>query len=79
MVIRVQLNSTTGLAKEMERRHDMGAIGDCICPKCGEKTPHHRGIPCQEEHCPQCGAKLLREGSYHHTLFLQKKNRQKKD
>jgi predicted amidophosphoribosyltransferase len=55
-----------------ERRHDMGTGGFCICPKCGEKTPHHRGIPCQEERCPACGAKLLREGSHHHQLFQKK-------
>jgi hypothetical protein len=30
---------------------------------------HRHGIPCQEERCPDCGAKMLREGSYHHRLF----------
>lgn len=51
----------------------MGTGGDCICPKCGEKTPHKRGIPCQEERCPKCGAKMLREGSYHHELLEKKR------
>jgi predicted amidophosphoribosyltransferase len=62
-----------------KRRHDTGAGGSCICPKCGETVPHRRGIRCQEERCPTCGAKLLREGSYHHRLFLEKqaKKRQK--
>lgn len=55
-----------------ERRHDMGVGGHCICPKCGTKTPHQRGIPCQEERCPECGVKLLREGSLHHQLWLKK-------
>jgi NAD-dependent SIR2 family protein deacetylase len=50
----------------------MGAGGFCICPKCEEKIPHRSGIPCQEERCPDCGAKMLREGSYHHQLFKQK-------
>lgn len=59
----------------VERRHDMGTGGACICPKCGEKTPHRRGIPCQEEHCPNCGAKMLREGSYHHELLEKKRNK----
>ncbi|MDX2504559.1 MAG: ferredoxin [Gammaproteobacteria bacterium] len=58
---------------EETRRHDMGSGGFCICPKCGEKNPHHRGTPCQQEKCPQCGAKLLREDSYHHQLFEEKK------
>jgi predicted amidophosphoribosyltransferase len=50
-----------------------------VCPKCGGKVDHQRGIPCQEERCPRCGAKLLREGSHHHRLFQEKqaKKRQK--
>ncbi len=55
------------------RRHDMGSEVFCICPKCAEKTPNHRGIRCQDEKCPECGAKLLREDSYHHQLFEEKK------
>lgn len=61
----------------VERRHDMGAGGACICPKCGEKIPHSRGVPCQEERCPECGAKMLRQGSYHHELLEQKKSKQR--
>ncbi len=55
------------------RSHDMGSGGSCICPKCGEKTPHHSGIRCQDERCVKCNAKLLRKNSYHHQLFEQKK------
>jgi len=61
----------------VQRRHDMGAGGHCVCPQCGEQTVHHRGIPCQEEHCPECGAKMLREGSYHHQLSLKKQKEKK--
>jgi len=56
-----------------ERRHDMGEGGYCIFPKCVERTIHQRGIPCQEERCPKCGAKMLREGSYHHDLLKKKR------
>lgn len=55
-----------------KHRHDMGAGGLCLCPKCGEKIQHQDGIRCQDESCPQCGAKMLREGSHHHRLFEQK-------
>jgi hypothetical protein len=26
-------------------------------------------VPCQEERCAKCGAKLLREGSQHHRMW----------
>lgn len=57
----------------VHRRHEMGAGGICICPKCGEKIPHRQGIPCQEERCPACGSKMLREGSHHHELLKKKR------
>jgi hypothetical protein len=52
-----------------------GPGGNCICPKCGRTQPHQRGVPCQDEQCPACGVKLLREGSYHHDLLIQRKSR----
>jgi len=52
-----------------QKRHDMGAGGNCVCPKCGNTIVHRDGVPCQEERCPACGAKMLREGSRHHELF----------
>jgi predicted amidophosphoribosyltransferase len=55
-----------------QREHTMGADGECICPKCQKTVPHRRGVPCQEEHCPECGAKMLRVGSRHHQLWQQK-------
>lgn len=55
------------------RKHEMGAGGQCICPKCATRIPHHQGVPCQEQQCPQCGAKMLREGSEHHALWQAKR------
>ncbi len=63
----------------VQRRHEMGIGGRCVCPKCGEMIPHQRGIPCQEERCPACGAKLLREGSYHHRLFKEKQAKKRRN
>jgi len=62
-----------------EHRHDMGAGGHCICPKCDETIAHRDGTPCRDERCPECGAKMLREGSHHHELFLQKHPDKKSD
>ncbi len=51
----------------------MGPRGYCFCPKCGFKKPHTAGIPCREESCPECGTRLVREGSEHHRLIEEKK------
>jgi len=58
-------------------RHEMGPEGYCYCTKCDYKTKHKRGVPCQDERCPKCGAKLIREGSFHDGLI--KKKKEKKD
>lgn len=44
----------------------MGAGGDCICSRCGERIPHNAGFPCMKERCPNCGAAMVREGSPHY-------------
>ena len=38
-----------------------GAGGFCVCPNCGEKTPHEAGHPCLKVSCPKCGAPMTRE------------------
>jgi len=58
-------------------RHAMGRGGNCYCPKCNYTAPHKRGVPCQEERCPNCGTKLIREGSYHDELIKQRRNKRK--
>lgn len=55
----------------------MGPTGNCICPKCEFKQPHKRGVPCQEERCPKCNGKMLREDSYHHRKVEEAKAKKK--
>jgi hypothetical protein len=50
----------------------MGSGGNCICTKCRTTIPHRQGVRCQEECCPECGGKMLREGSDHHAAWVRK-------
>ena len=38
-----------------------GSVGTCLCPKCGQRVAHERGVPCVQKQCPQCGTALTRE------------------
>lgn len=33
----------------------------CVCPQCGEKEVHQRGIPCNKRICPKCGTPMIRQ------------------
>ena len=38
----------------------LGPEGECLCPNCGNRVPHQRGIPCYEHRCPKCGTPKTR-------------------
>lgn len=38
-----------------------GAVGTCLCPKCGHRQPHERGVPCTQVQCPKCKTSMVRE------------------
>ena len=38
-----------------------GAVGTCVCPKCGYQEPHERGVPCMQKQCPKCGTAMTRQ------------------
>jgi predicted Fe-Mo cluster-binding NifX family protein len=38
-----------------------GPGGYCVCPQCGQREPHGRGVPCMQMKCPKCGAAMTRE------------------
>jgi hypothetical protein len=37
-----------------------GPVGDCVCPNCGYKERHLRGVPCFQKKCPKCETPLVR-------------------
>lgn len=47
--------------------------GYCICVYCNIKVLHSKGVPCRENVCAFCGNKMMKEGSYHHQLYVLKK------
>ena len=38
-----------------------GPGGECVCPACGHREPHGRGVPCAGMKCPKCAAAMTRE------------------
>ncbi|MHC1596356.1 MAG: hypothetical protein ACXQTO_05855 [Candidatus Syntropharchaeales archaeon] len=38
----------------------LGPGGECRCPSCGTTAPHQRGVPCYQQTCPKCGARMIR-------------------
>lgn len=38
-----------------------GPNGNCVCPQCGQKEPHQRGVPCFAHKCSKCGALMVRQ------------------
>jgi len=37
-----------------------GPAGECLCPACGHREAHERGVPCAQKLCPKCGAAMTR-------------------
>jgi predicted Fe-Mo cluster-binding NifX family protein len=38
-----------------------GAVGICLCPKCGHRETHELRVPCVQRQCPKCGTGMTRE------------------
>jgi len=55
------------------KRAGMRQGGDCICPRCDFRLPHQPGVPCSSLLCPHCEIRMVREGSPHHKLILDKR------
>jgi len=47
-----------GQGRKGGRRRGAGGTTECVCPKCGYKEPHVRGIPCSQKECPKCGTPM---------------------
>ena len=65
--IRIQGGNYVTRGEKMERGgrgrmggRALGIGGQCVCPKCGAKAQHQRGVPCYQVKCPKCGAQMTR-------------------
>ncbi|MFP4051763.1 MAG: 4Fe-4S binding protein [Thermoplasmata archaeon] len=47
--------------KTKGRRSNGGSSNSCVCPNCGEKVPHQRGVSCNKHQCPSCGTRMIRD------------------
>lgn len=50
-----------GLGRGGGNKPGSGPGGDCVCPKCGFKTPHVVGQRCMDIACPQCGTRMVKQ------------------
>ncbi len=50
-----------GMGRMQGNRPGAGPTGNCVCPNCGTKAPHQRGVPCYSMKCPKCQSSMTRE------------------
>ena len=46
---------------KIKQAQGKGPEGYCVCPKCGYKQKHEKGIPCSKIKCPKCKIPLERK------------------
>ncbi|RKX78992.1 MAG: hypothetical protein DRP87_04620 [Spirochaetes bacterium] len=51
----------TGRGRMGGAKPGAGTSGNCICPNCGTRVPHERGVSCYSVKCPDCGSTMTRE------------------
>ena len=61
------------------KRAGVGHEGFCICPNCDFRLPHQPKIPCSSLLCPHCEIRMVREGSSHHKLILDKRKNKRNE
>jgi predicted DNA-binding protein (UPF0251 family) len=71
-----KIRPLTDKSQKKDQENCENLPGFCICLNCTTKIPHQPGVPCKESACPKCGKTMIRENSYHHQLYLKKKNSQ---
>ena len=52
--------SGQGGGRGMGRGRSMGQGEFCVCPQCGNKVAHERGVPCNSTLCPSCKISMVK-------------------
>jgi len=66
-MIKAEISSIDGEFEKLGRgrmggtKAGAGPGGECVCPKCGNVTPHKVGNPCFSMQCPKCGVTMIRK------------------
>lgn len=55
--IKIDEQRGQGVGVDGPKQFDGGA-DFCVCPSCGYKTVHTKGVPCKEITCSNCGASM---------------------
>lgn len=60
----VNMGTGRGLGRGGGRGRNQGTAqgqgGNCVCPSCGFRMSHNRGVPCYNIRCPKCSSVMSR-------------------
>jgi len=51
---------SSGTGRGRNQGTGRGQGGFCVCPVCGSRIPHQRGVSCYKLKCPKCSAAMTR-------------------
>lgn len=59
------LCGSSNIHQYADQNQDNSTDDECVCPQCGYRKTHHRGIPCRQDICPHCNCTLTHKWTPH--------------